>query len=362
MLPATFWHTFLTLYYLSLDFVRFLGSLLQSRAFLAAENLFLRKQLALFQERQVRPRRATDATRLTMVVAARLFDWKEALISVRPETFTGWHRQGFKLLWRWKSRPIGRPRNPKDLRQLILTMARDNPTWGQARIAAELRLKLGIQVSARTVQKYLLEDPKGGRRQRVPSQRWMTFVRNHAKAMVASDFLVSVTIRFRVLYVFVIMEVGTRRLLHFNVTSHPTAAWTLQQFREAIDNEAGYRFLIHDRDQIYSQELDRLIEDWGVKVLKTPLRSPQANSYCERLLGSLRRGCLDFLIPMNERHLRAIPKEYKTHYNQGRPHSSLGPGLPEPRPGLPVPLQKLRHQLPEGDRVMAKPILGGLHH
>jgi putative transposase len=183
MLPATFSHALLTLYYLSLDFIRFLGSLLQSRAALAAENLFLRKQLTLFQERQVRPRRATDATRLTMVLAARLFDWKEALISVRPETFTGWHRQGFKLLWQWKSRPIGRPRIPKDLRQLILTMARDNPTWGQARIAAELSWKLGIQVSARTVQKYLLEDPKGGRRQRVPSQRW-TFVRNHAKAIV----------------------------------------------------------------------------------------------------------------------------------------------------------------------------------
>jgi len=160
-----------------------------------------------------------------MVLAARLFDWKEALISVRAETFTGWHRQGFKLFWCWKSRRIGRPRIPKDLHQLILSMARDNPTWGQARIAAELRWKLGIQVSARTVQKYLLEDPKSGRRQRVPSQRWMTFVRNHAKVMVASDFLVPV--RFQIIYVLVMMEVGSRRLAHFNVTSHPTAAWTL---------------------------------------------------------------------------------------------------------------------------------------
>jgi hypothetical protein len=127
MLPGTISHPFLTLYDVSLDFIRFLFSLLQSRSALAAENLFLRKQLALYQERQLRPRLATDATRLTMVLAARLFDWKEALISVRPETFTGWHRRGFKLLWRWKSRPIGRPRIPKDLRQLILTMARDNP-------------------------------------------------------------------------------------------------------------------------------------------------------------------------------------------------------------------------------------------
>ena len=134
-----------------------------------------------------------------MVLTARLFDWKEALISVRPETFTGWHHRGFKLFWRWKSRPIGRPRIPEDLRQLILTMARDNPTWGQARIATELRLKLGIQASPRTVQKYLLVNPKSGRRQAVLSQRWMTFVRNHAKAMIACDFFVSVTVRFQII-------------------------------------------------------------------------------------------------------------------------------------------------------------------
>jgi putative transposase len=362
MLHTTFSHAGLTLYHLSLDCIRFLGNLLQPRSALAAENLFLRKQLALYLERQVRPRRATDATRLIMVLAARLFDWKGALISVRPEAFTGWHRRGFDLFWRWKSRRIGRPRIPKDLRQLILAMARDNPTWGQARIAAELFLKLGIEVSPRTVQKYLLEGPKAGRRQAVPSQRWMTFVRNHAKAMVACDFFIAVTARFRVIYVFLIMEVGTRRLVHFNVTSHPTAAWTLQQFRQAIDNEEGYRFLIHDRDKIYSRELDRSLEDLGVKVLKTPFRSPRANAYCERLIGSLHRDCLDFLIPLSEGHLRRLMQDWQIHYNQARPHSSLGPGLPEPRDGLPVPLQKQRHQIPTGYQVRVKSIPGGLHH
>ena len=197
MLCETLSHAGLTLYHFSLDVIRFLGSLVRSRSALTAENLFLRKQLAFYQERQVRPRRATDATRLTMVWLGRLFDWREALIAVRPETFTGWHRKGFKLFWRWKSRPVDKPRIPKDLRQLILAMARDN-NWGQARIAAELLLKLGIQVSPRIVQKYLLEDPKVGRRQTVPSQRWMTFVRNHAKAMLACDFFVSVTVRFQV--------------------------------------------------------------------------------------------------------------------------------------------------------------------
>jgi hypothetical protein len=222
-----------------------------------------------------------------MILAARLFDWKEALISVRPQTFTGWHRQGFRLLWRWKSRRIGRPRIPKDLRQLILMMARDNPTWGQARIAAELLLKLGIQVSPRTVQKYLLENPKGGRGA-VPSQRWMTFVRNHAKGMLACDFFVSMTVSFHILYVFVMMEVGSRRILHFNVTSHPTAAWTLQQFREVMDNEQDYRFVIHDRDSIYSQDLDLAVRAMGMRILKTPvatsellLRTPSRNTSSE---------------------------------------------------------------------------------
>jgi putative transposase len=162
--------------------------------------------------------------------------------------------------------------------------------------------------------------------------------------------------------VFVIMEVGSRRLVHFNVTSHPTAAWTLQQFREAIDNDARYRFMIHDRDNIYSEELDLAVRAMGVRILKTPFRSPQANSYCERLIGSLRRGCLDFLIPLGESHLRRIVKGWQVHYNQTRPHSSLGPGLPEARPGLPVPLQEQRHRIPTGFQVRAQPILGGLHH
>src|SRR5512136_519685 len=154
-------------------------------------------------------------------------------------------------------------------------------------MANELFVKLGIQVSPRTIQKYLLKEPNDGRRRPDSSQRWMTFVRNHAQAMLACDFFVSVTASLQIVYVFVIMEIATRRLVHFNVTAHPTAAWTLQQFREAINGEQGYRFLIHDRDSIYSRELDHAVRDMGVRVLKTPFRSPQANSYCERLIGSL---------------------------------------------------------------------------
>ncbi len=217
------------------------------RAALVAENLFLRKQLALFQEREVRPRKASASTRLSMLALALFFDWREALVIVKPETFIRWHRTAFRAFWRWKSRKPGRPPLPKNLRELIREMASANPTWGEERIADELLLKLGIRVSPRIINKYLGSfRPRGN----TPGQRWATFVRNHAKGIVACDFLVSVTASMRVLYVFVAMEVGSRRILHTNVTAHPTAERTLQQFRECLAYDHPYRFLIDDRDSI----------------------------------------------------------------------------------------------------------------
>lgn len=230
--------------------LRFLLLGTRSSAAIKAENIFLRKQLALYLEREVKPRRATDATRLTMVLVSKLFTWQDALVNVKPETFLGWHRKGFRLLWRWKSRPRGRPRVPAELQELICKMAQENSTWGEERIADELLVKLGIRVSPRTVRHYMPLDSGPGKR--VPSQRWKTFVRNHARGMLACDFFVVVTARFRILYVFVIMEVGTRKIAHCNVTDHPTAAWTLQQFREFITGEQTHRFILHDRDSIYS--------------------------------------------------------------------------------------------------------------
>jgi putative transposase len=194
-----------------------------------------------------------------------------------------------------------------------------------------------------------------------PSQRQMTFVRNHAQAILACDFFVVVTANFRLLYVFVIMEVGTRRIAHFNVTAHPTADWTLQQFREAITGEQPYRFMIHDRDSIYAAGLDAALASMGVRVLKTPFHAPQANAFCDRVIGTIRRECLDFLIPLNERHLRRILKEWVTHYNHGRPHSSLGPGIPDPGSGY-QEIKPCGHQIPADQLVRAKAILGGLHH
>jgi transposase InsO family protein len=325
---------------------------------LAAENLFLRKQLALFQERKVKPRRADDATRWMMATLSRMFPWRELLLNVKPDTFIRWQRKGFRLFWRWKSKTTGRRRLPKDLRQLIQQMAADNPIWGQERIANELKLKLGIRVSPCTVGKYLRHGPV---RTPDPKQRWLTFVHNHAKVMLACDFFVVVTATFRTLYVFLIMELETRRILHHNVTAHPTAEWTLQQFREALDGDHPYRYVIHDRDSIFSKGLDRDVTNLGVRVLRTPVRAPMANARCERLGGTLRRECLDFLIPLTECHLKLMLREWGLHYNRGRPHSSLGPGTPEPNQES-VPASDHRHKLPAGYRVVKKAVLGGLHH
>jgi putative transposase len=270
-------------FHVSADALTFLRLCLRSPAAVAAENLFLRKQLGLFVERKRKPRRATDSVRFTLAQLCRCFDWRDALIIVKPDTLIRWHRKGFRLFWKWKSRPRGRPRVPFDLQDLIVEMATNNPTWGEERIANELLLKIGIQISPRTVRRYMPKNPK-----RVdPSQRWMTFVRNHAKAVIACDFFVVVTATFQLVYAFVIMEVETRRILHFNVTRHPTAEWTLQQFRECVIGDEGYRFVIHDRDCIYSRDLDASLKSLALAVLRTPYKSPQANayvSYCTSLV------------------------------------------------------------------------------
>jgi transposase InsO family protein len=341
-----------------LDALTFVHLYFRPTAAVAAENLFLRKQLGLFVERKARPHRATASIRFALARLSRLFDWRNALIVVKPDTLIRWHRKGFRLFWQWKSRSLGRPRLPADVRKLIAEMAVSNRTWGEKRIADELLLKIGIRISPRTVRRYM---PKRPTRPPDPKQRWMTFVRNHAKAIVASDFFVVVTATFQLVYVFVIIEVASRRILHFNVTHHPSADWTLQQFRECVTGDEGYRYVIHDRDRIYSHDLDLALKSLGLNVLRTPYKSPQANAVCERFIGTARRECLDYLIPLNERHVRQILKRWVAHYNRGRPHSSLGPGIPEPS-GPKVEQQEHRHRVPNDHRIDKKPILGGLHH
>ncbi len=341
------------------DLVHFLCLGLRSRTSLAAENLFLRKQLAFYQERKVQPRRADNPTRLTLVLLSRWFNWRDALTVVRPRTFIAWHRKGFRLFWRWKS-AAGRRPIPVELRRLIRRMARENPSWGEERIANELLLKLGLRVSPRTIRKYLPKSPPANGKPR-GDQRWATFLTNHARGIIACDFCVAVTATFRILYVLVVMEHASRRLIHLNATAHPSAAWTLQQLREAIPSDHEYRFIIHDHDAIFSAELDASLTRLGLKVIATPVRSPQANSLCERLIGTLRRECLDWIIPLSEGHLRKVLASWMAHYNRGRPHSSLGPGVPELRSVL-QPLQRRRHHFDRRVSILSHPVLGGLHH
>ena len=194
-------------------------------------------------------------------------------------------------------------------------------------------------------------------------QRWSTFLNNHAKAVLACDFFVAVTVTFRMLYVLVVIEHGRRRLVHVNVTTHPTSDWTLQQLRAVVGDEGGRRYLIHDRDQIYPKRLDDSIKALGLEVLRSPVESPKANSICERVIGTIRRECRDWMIPVSERHLRAILREWTLHYNGGRPHSALGPGVPDPpREAVVIPESESRHRLAAGAFVLAKSVLGGLHH
>jgi transposase InsO family protein len=340
------------------DLVTFIWLSMRPHNALAAENLFLRKQLAMYQERNLKPRRPDAAFRIGLVLLSRLFDWKQALVVVQPQTLVRWHRQGFRLFWRWKSRP-GRPPIPVELRQLIREMALSNPIWSEERIANELLLKLGIRVSPRTVRKYMPNPPRGQPR---GDQRWSTFVRNHAAAILACDFCVVVTATFRLLYVLVVIEHQTRRIVHCNVAANPTAHWTLQQLRHAIPSDHDYRFFIHDGDGIFSPQLDLSVANMGLRVLKTPPRSPKANGLCERVIGTLRRECLDFLIPLTENHLRAVLKRWVTHHNQGRPHASLGPGIPDSRLANPVTPQEHRHIIPVYLKLVGHPVLGGLHH
>jgi putative transposase len=246
-------------------------------------------------------------------------------IQARALDMIGWHRKGFKLFWKGKSQ-AGRPRIPENIRKLKVQMAKENPTWGQARVAAELSVKLAIYVSPRTVRAYWPHEPEGRGHRRTSSQNWRTFVRNHAQSVVTCDFLVVVTTRFRTLYVFILMEVGTRRIVHCNVTAHPTAAWTLQQFREAIPSDHSYRFQIRDRDSIFSAEVDQQLKALGLRVLRTRARAPKGKRPLRAISGKHTSGMFGF----HDSAGRETPAQ-----TPGRMGDALQPGAPtfEPRTG-----------------------------
>ena len=300
----------------------------------------------------------TPADRFVFSKLARWFDWRSALMIVKPATLIGWHRNAFRLFWRWKSRPVGSPRVTVEVRNLIRRLATENPTWGEKRIADELLLKLQIQLSARTVAKYCKQRPRprGSR-----DQRWSSFLKNHANAIVACDFFTVVTACFRVLYVFVALEIGSRRVIHFNATGHPTAEWTLQQLREALPGDREYKFLLHDRHKSFYVGLDEEVANWSIEVLKSPAHTPTANAFCERFIGTIRRECLDHVIPLSACHLKRTLREWLEHYNTGRPHQSLGPGIPD-QGKQKLPTNNRTRTISKARQIIAKSILGGLHH
>ncbi|MDH3216905.1 MAG: integrase core domain-containing protein [Candidatus Krumholzibacteria bacterium] len=248
------------------------------------------------------------------------------LTLVQPDTVVRWHRKGFRSYWRWKSRPKwrGRRRVPKDVRDLIRRMSRDNPLWGAPRIHGEL-LKLGIEVSQATVSKYMV------RHRKPPSQTWRTFLKNHAKDIVSVDFFTVPTVTFRVLFVFLVLGNKRREVVHFNVTESPTAAWTSQQIVEAFPWDTAPRYVLRDRDGKYGEGFVRRIESMGIEQVLTSARSPWQNPYVERVIGSIRRECVDHTIVFNERHLRRVLKEYFRYYHESRTHLGLEKDCPKPR-------------------------------
>jgi len=321
--------------------------LIAPRLRLAAEILALRQQLAVLNRSAKRPQlRRRD--RFFWVLLSKLWrDWREVLIIIKPETVVKWHKEGFRLYWRWKSktRRVGRPQIDKEIRELITRISRENPLWGVPRIQSELRL-LGFEVAESTVAKYRIKVAKP------PSQTWKTFLKNHAGQIASIDFFTVHTMSFRILYCFIILLHDRRKVVHFNVTTHPTAVWTAQQMIEAFPEDTAPRYLLRDRDQIYGEEFRLRVKGMQIEEVITAPRSPFQNPYAERVIGSIRRECLDHLIIIGEDHLRRALRDYFDYYHNVRPHQALERNSPAPR----------EIEAPVKGKVISIPQVGGLHH
>jgi putative transposase len=328
------------------------GDLTRTQAALVAENAFLRQQLVVLARQVTRPV-PTPADRLRLVLLARLVrEWRAALLIAQPETLLRWHRQGFRLIWRIKSRGTSkRPQVSAETVATIQRLAAENRLWGAERIRGELR-KLGIRVGKRTVQRHIRAArpprPAGA------GQTWATFLRNHAHETWACDFLPVVDLGFRSLFAFVVIELGARRVVHVGVTRHPTDAWVAQQLREATPFGTAPRCLIRDNDRKYGPAFDRIAAGSRIAVLRTPIRAPRANATCERFLGSVRRECLDHLLVLGEGQLRRVLREYVAYCNTARPHQGIGQAIP----GAAGPAPPSSMAAP----IASIPVLGGLHH
>ncbi len=316
------------------------------KADLVAENLALRQQLIVLHRKTRRPQLKTK-DRVFWLWLARSWDgWRESLIVVKPATVVRWHRQGFKYYWAWKSRHKGgRPAVAPEVRDLIRRMSRANPLWGAPRIHGELQ-KLGIELAQATVSKYMV------RHRKPPSQTWRTFLDNHIGNLASVDFFTVSTVTFNVLFVFVVLAHDRRRVVHFNVTGSPTAKWTGQQIVEAFPWDIAPRYLLRDRDGTYGLEFSSRVRSMGTCEVKTAPRSPWQNPFVERLIGTLRRDCLDHVVVLNENHLRRLVRRYLVYYHECRTHLSLEKDSPEPR----------NVESPDQGKLVEFPMVGRLHH
>ena len=321
-------------------------SCLRSRAALQLEVLAVRHQLQVLNRSRPRRVRLVPPDRWLWTWLSRFWPaWRTALVIVRPETVLAWHRQGCRWFWTWKSRRrLGRPRIAAEVRALIRSMSATNPFWGAPRIHGEL-MKFGVDVSQATVAKYM------ARRTTPPSQTWRTFLANHVQQIAAADFFVVPTATCRLLFVLVILAHERRRILHVAVTDHPTAAWTAQQLREAFPWVTAPQYLVHDRDTAFHGWATTATAI-GIDEVLTAIRSPWQNAYAERLIGSIRRECLDHIIIGSERGLRRVLRAYVEYYSRSRTHLSLNKDAPVPRPVA----------SPNDGDVVAIPLVGGLHH
>ena len=344
-------------------------AVLMPRATLILENAALRQQLTVYQRTETRPR-LHPGDRVFWVLLRQVWaDWPRHLVLVKPATVIGWHRQGFTALWHRKSRP-GRPRIPRRHIAFIRRISADHPEWGEDKIAEELAAKFGIAHSGSTIRAYM------GPRRRPPrgDQTWRTFVRNHATELWACDFLSQYTATFAVAYVFVIMEIASRRIVHANVTTTPTLPWVRQQVREATPAGTTPRFLVHDNDAIYGQyrppvsriegdgrtrryrcHLDRwLHEVMGIQGIPIPYGAPNASPHVERFMRTLRQEALDHFLFLTVAHLRRVVHTYVASYNGARPSQAIH--------AIPAPYPELRASPSAAGTLIALPVLGGVHH
>ena len=319
--------------------------LFRSKVSLEAEILTLRHQLNVLRRKSPKRLAFSNFDRLVFAslyrIAPRIVN---ALVIIEPETVIRWHRAGFRLFWRWKSRSRGgRPKVALEIRQLIRAMSLANPLWGAPRIHGEL-LKLGIDVGQTSVAKYM------ARHRRPPSQGWKTFLRNHADGIASMDLFVVPTLSFRLLYGLLILCHGRRQILWLGVTAHPSAEWMARQLIEACGWECPPRYIVRDRDSVYGEIFTRRLRAMGIRDRPTAPQSPWQNGHTERLIGSIRRECLDHVVVFGERHLRHVLLSYMHYYNSARTHLSLNKDAPLPRAVQAV------------GRILPTPMLGGLHH